>query len=190
MFKIDSRVEAILFDAEGVVIDTEPLWDKSQELLMEGLGLSYDRELLKPKLAGQTILEGVQTMKEIYNLQEDKRLLAKTREVLIHRLFENDICWIDGFLAFFEQVKIKKLRYCIATSMQKDLMIKINAKLKLDDLFEGRVYHISDVGNKSKPEPDIFLFSAKKLKVAPENCLVIEDSPHGIKAAKRRICIA
>ena len=56
------NIEAIIFDAEGVVVDTEALWDKSQEELLGRRGLLYDREYLKPKMAGQTLLEGAQLM--------------------------------------------------------------------------------------------------------------------------------
>ena len=49
------HVKAIVFDAEGVVVDTEILWDKSQEVLLGNRGLEYDREYLKPKMAGQTL---------------------------------------------------------------------------------------------------------------------------------------
>jgi len=179
------NIHAILFDAEGVVIDTEPLWDKSQELLMKELGLVYDRSRLKPAMAGKTILEGVMVMKRMYGIGGEASVLADRRARLIGQLFEEDIHWVDGFKDFFEEIKRRGLDYCIATSMERHLMDKVNNKLHVNQLFRDQVYHISDVGHRSKPNPDIFLYAADQLGVSKESCVVIEDSPLGILAAKR-----
>lgn len=180
-----SRIKAIIFDAEGVVVDTEILWDKSQEVLLERRKLDYDREYLKPKMAGQTLLEGAQLMVDYYKLDEDAQLIANERKVLIHDLFENEIHFIQGFVQFMDALKNPGLPISIATAMDKRLMKKVEAKLKLSQIFGEHIYFIEDVGNKSKPAPDVFLLAAKKLGINPSNCLVIEDAPHGIEAASR-----
>ncbi len=181
---MEKLLKAVIFDAEGVVIDTEPLWDKSQTILMERRGLVYDRAHLKPLMAGRTILEGVRVMKDYYNLDEDENKLTRERKELIENLFLHDIAYIDGFKAFFEWLETTDLTSCIATSLRKKLMILVEQKLPVRDLFGNAIFHIEDVGNKSKPAPDIFLYAAKEMGITPENCLVIEDSPYGIEAAK------
>ena len=85
-----SSIKGIIFDAEGVVVDTEILWDKSQDILLEKRGLEYDRDYLKPRMAGQTLLEGARLMVEYYKLDEDPSIIAQERNVLIHDLFENN----------------------------------------------------------------------------------------------------
>jgi HAD superfamily hydrolase (TIGR01509 family) len=176
--------DALIFDAEGVVVDTEVLWDKSQEILLARRGLPYDRDYLKPRMAGGTVLKGAKIMIDYFGLDDDPATLAKEREKIIQQLFETDIHFIPGFIEFLQFVKSKGLKHCIATSMQKTLMIKVNKKLHLDELFENRIYHIEDVNNVAKPHPDIFLYAAERLQTAPERCMVIEDSPNGIKAAR------
>lgn len=180
-----NHIKAIIFDAEGVVVDTEILWDKSQEVLLERRGLEYDREYLKPKMAGQTLLEGAQLMVEYYRLDEDAQLIAQERKELIHALFENEINYIDGFLQFMNSLKNTELPVSIATAMDKILMKKVEAKLKLSHIFGEHIYFIEDVGNKSKPAPDVFLLAANKMGINPSSCLVLEDAPHGIEAASR-----
>jgi beta-phosphoglucomutase len=179
------HIEAIIFDAEGVVVDTEALWDKSQEVLLGRRGLRWNREYLKPKMAGQTLLEGAQLMVDHYGLDEEAQLIAQERKVLIDDLFENEINFIDGFLQFIDSLKSTSMRISIATAMDKNLMKKVEAKLNLTTIYGEHIYFIEDVGNKSKPEPDVFLLAAEKMEVDPSNCLVIEDAPHGIEAAKR-----
>lgn len=179
------HIKAIIFDAEGVVVDTEILWDKSQEVLLERRGLEYDREYLKPKMAGQTLLEGAQLMVDYYKLDEDPMPIALERKALINDLFENEINYIDGFLLFMNSLKNTSMPISIATAMDKTLMKKVEAKLKLKDIYGEHIYFIEDVGNKSKPEPDVFLLAAEKMGMHPSSCLVIEDAPHGIEAANR-----
>jgi HAD superfamily hydrolase (TIGR01509 family) len=180
-----SNIKGIIFDAEGVVVDTEILWDKSQDILLEKRGLKYDRDYLKPRMAGQTLLEGAQLMVDYYKLDEDPSDIAQERNMLIHDLFEHDIRYINGFMPFVEQLNGSPLKKGIATAMKRSLMTKVEAKLRLQDIFGQHIYYIEDVGNRSKPEPDVFLHAAEKMHLDPHQCIVIEDAPHGIEAAKR-----
>jgi len=180
-----NHIEAIIFDAEGVVVDTEKLWDDSQDILLGNRGLIYDRDYLKPRMAGQTLLDGATLMVEYYGLNEKPDSIAHERREIIHDLFEKEISFIRGFQKFMEWVQTTTLQYAIATAMNKTLMEKVERRLGLQSYFGRHIYYIEDVGNKSKPAPDVFLLAAKMLGVLPKNCLVIEDAPHGIEAAKR-----
>ena len=136
-------------------------------------------------MAGQTLLEGARLMVEYYDLEEDAALIAQERKILIHDLFEGEINFIDGFLPFLSSLKNTSLQIGIATAMSKSLMRKVEKKLRLKKIFGEHISFIEDVGNKSKPAPDVFLLAAEKLSRCPSKCLVIEDAPHGIEAANR-----
>jgi len=181
-------IEAILFDAEGVVIDSEAIWDKGQIVFLEKRGITYDREKVKPLLTGQSMIDGVRIMKSLSgyeNLVGDDEILAQERLDIVQELFKKEIAFISGFEEFHKRVN-GDYKICIATAMDEKLLKDVDTKLDLTSLFGGNVYSISDVGGKSKckENPDIFLYSAEKLGVNPEKCLVIEDAPHGIDAAK------
>jgi len=180
-----SHIEAIIFDAEGVVVNTEKLWDESQEVLLQKRGMAYDRSYLKPRMAGQTLLQGAQLMVDYYGLHERPEEIAHERKVIIDQLFEGSIPYIEGFESFMHWVSTTDLKIAVATAMSKHLMKKVEKQLDLRKYFNEHIYFIEDVGNKSKPEPDVFLHSAHKIGVRPGHCLVIEDAPHGIEAANR-----
>jgi beta-phosphoglucomutase len=179
-------IKAILFDAEGVVIDTEDIWDKGAIIFLEKRGIKYDREKVKSLLTGQSMIDGVKIMQNLYveKLTGDVKDLANERLEIIQKLFRTKIKFIPGFLEFYKNVS-EKYKTCIATAMNKQLLKNVSEKLNLVSLFNKNIYSIDDVGGKSKPNPEIFLYSAKKLRVKPANCMVIEDAPHGITAAKR-----
>ena len=184
------HIEAIIFDAEGVVVNTERLWDESQEILLGKRGLEYDRDYLKPRMAGQTLLEGVELMVNYYGLDVNPIDIAHERKVIIEALFDGSIPYIDGFEQFIHWTSTNHLKTSVATAMNRQLMEKVERQLNLKQYFHEHIYFIEDVGNKSKPEPDVFLYAAEKLGVRPEKCVVIEDAPHGIEAAKRAGMVA
>ena len=176
-------IDTIIFDAEGVVIDTEAIWDKGQEIFLRRRGFVYDRERIKPLLTGRTLAEGAEIMKQAYSFEGDTETLAQERADVVRELFIHETSFINGFLQFYESVR-SRYKTCIATSMDRDLLKFVDQRLNLSALFENRIYTLDKVGYRSKPNPDIFLYAAQQLGSSPKNCVVIEDAPHGIDAAK------
>lgn len=177
-------IDTIIFDAEGIVIDTETIWDKGQAIFLQRRGFVYDREHIKPLLTGRTLAEGVEVMKQAYRFDGDTEALARERADIVRELFMHETTFINGFLPFFATVRAR-YKTCIATSMDQELLKLVDQHLNLSTLFENRIYTLDKVGFRSKPNPDIFLYAAQQLESSPGNCVVIEDAPHGIDAAKR-----
>ena len=184
-------IDTIIFDAEGIVIDTETIWDKGQAIFLQRRGFVYDRERIKPLLTGRTLAEGVEVMKQAYHFEGDTEALAHERADIVRELFIHETAFIEGFLSFYESVR-SRYKTCVATAMDQDLLKLVDQNLNLSALFENRIYTLDKVGYRSKPNPDIFLYAAQQLGSAPEHCVVIEDAPHGIDAAKSAgmCCIA
>lgn len=178
-------LEAILFDCEGVIIDSETIWDRGQKEFLRRRGCVYDRARTKPLLTGRSLAEGVMVMQEQYGFGGDVEEQARERQEIVRGLFATEVSFIDGFREFFEENVRGHYRTCIATAMVEDLFKLVDDRLGLSRLFDGRVYFLSHVGGRSKPNPDLFLYAAAELGTPPESCLVIEDAPHGIEAARR-----
>lgn len=176
-------IKAIIFDCDGVVIDSEKAWDQSQEIFLERRKLKYNREKIKPLITGQSMINGVKIMKQFYGFTGDNKKLAEERTQIIQELMSNSVGFIPGFLEFYQEIKNKYLT-CIATALHRSMLDNVAKNLRLNELFNNNLFSIDDVGGKSKPDPAIFLYAAKQLKVKPNECVVIEDSPNGIMAAK------
>lgn len=176
--------DAIIFDLDGVILDSEKIWDRGQEIFFGRRGIRYERDKIKPLMSGQSILAGARIMKEAFNLPEPPEAVARERVEIVRVLFQGEIPYVPGFEAFFEAVKTAH-RTCVATAMEASLLELVDAKLGLRKRFGGHVYSVADVGNVGKPDPDLFLYAARQLESAPARCLVIEDSPNGIEAARR-----
>jgi beta-phosphoglucomutase-like phosphatase (HAD superfamily) len=177
-------IDAIIFDAEGVVFDSETIWDKGQREFLGRRGISYDRRVLKPQLTGRSLVEGVRVMQDLYGFSGDLQELARERIDIVRPFFETEVRFLNGFLEFFMQFR-SNYKTCIATSLASNLLASLEKSLQLSSLFAGNVFSIADVGNVGKPAPDLFLFAARRLDTQAAHCLVIEDAPLGIAAAKR-----
>ena len=184
-------VEAFLFDLDGVVIDTEAVWDEEARISLGRSGLTYDRTYLKPLLAGKSLVEGAAIIVTTYGLSVDPRELAALRRKTFIELLGNHVTFVPGFMQFYETVR-RGYRTCIATGMDGGCLEAVDRKIGLRALFDGHVYNTESVEGKSKPAPDLFLYAAWRLGVDPSRCVVIEDSPSGVLAANRAnmACIA
>lgn len=177
-------IDTIIFDNEGVVVDTEAIWDRGQAEFLRRRGFIYDRERTKPLLTGASLEEGARALMHQYGFGGDPAELAKERMEIVFELFEKEIKFIDGFPDFFEQIR-GRFKTCIATAMSPELLEIADKKLGLSALFQGRIFSAADVGYRTKPRPDLFLHAARRLESKSENCVVIEDAPFGIEAARR-----
>jgi len=177
-------IDTIIFDCEGIVADTEDIWDIGQREFLRRRGFVYDRQKIKPLLTGKTLLEGTRILKRECGFSGDSEKLALERKDIVKDLLEHKIQFIEGFIDFFSRVR-GAYKTCIATSMDEDLLEIVDRRLGLSKLFEGKIFSLANVGYNSKPDPRIFLYAAQQLGSISENCLVIEDSPYGVEAAKR-----
>ncbi|MCU0784697.1 MAG: HAD family phosphatase [Verrucomicrobia bacterium] len=180
----NSKITTIIFDADGVVVDSEKIWDEAQTEFSRRHGIPYERAKLKPLLAGRSQAEAIEILKVEYGLSGDAQSLAGERMALVKRGFEEGVEFMSGFREFFQRIR-SDYQTCIATSMPEELLAIIDGRLGLSKLFGGQIYSLIAVGYRSKPNPDIFLHAAKQLGAEPANCLVIEDAPHGVEAARR-----
>lgn len=175
------HVDALIFDAEGVIIDTEPVWDEGQRVFLARRNVEYERERVKPHLTGRSLEDGTRALMDIYDIAGDVETLARERADIVRELMP-EVGFVSGFPQFFETVR-SDYRTCVASAMADDLFDVVDRSLGIRRLFEDRVYLLSDVGFRSKPNPALFLHAAEAIETPPPACVVIEDAPHGIAAA-------
>lgn len=176
--------QAIIFDLEGVVIDTEPIWDEINIEFLARRNIKPDLHAIKLQTMGRTIEEGIAVMMKDYGFKGNLTNMVNERRKIAENLLLKEINFIAGFEDFFKSVK-DLYQVAVATSMERLFFNDVDKRLNLTHLFNGHIYSIEDIGFVSKPNPEIFLHAAFKLGVKPQDCTVIEDSPHGVTAANR-----
>lgn len=183
--------EAIIFDLDGVIINSESLWDESSRIILSRFGFEYKRSEIKHLCTGKSLFESSKIIHDFYQLPVQIEELSQMRKKLVAALYQEKLDFMDGFLDFIQILMDKKIPIAIATSSQQDLLELVNVKLSLSRFFREHIYTIDTLSLPSKPAPDIFLYAARRLSIPAEKCIAIEDSPYGVQAVKnaRMYCI-
>jgi HAD superfamily hydrolase (TIGR01509 family) len=176
-----ARLEAVLFDMDGVIIDSEPLWSDAEKQLLARRNLPYSPSL-KTAMMGRDARGAVGYLIEHYSLTESLGKLIEERNQLIAELFKEHLKAIPGALDLVRSVIAAGILTGLVSSSPKPLVELALEKLVTTGLFDLTLS--GDQVVRGKPAPDIYITAAEKLGVKPEYCLVIEDAPHGVAAAK------
>jgi beta-phosphoglucomutase-like phosphatase (HAD superfamily) len=175
-------MRGIIFDCDGVVIDTESIWDEAQVELLGRRGLPYDRATLKPLMTGRIAVESIQVMIDHCDMSERAEDLAVERYDIYHRLLPDRVRYLPGFEEFFDRVIRGRFPAAVGTSMSEKTLAVVDDRVRLRDRFGPHLYTVEAAGGRSKPEPDVFLHAAAKLGLKASDCVVLEDSPAGVEA--------
>ena len=178
---MSKKIKAVLFDMDGVIFDTEREYLKEWEAIFKKYGYKMKKEIYISVMG-----RGRKKVKEIFkekfgeDLPIDKMYIEKDK-MLKKAVENNKVPLKEGALELLEFLKENGYKIALATSAKRE-RVKIQVShAKIENIFDAIVCS-EDITN-SKPDPEIFLKAAEKVCVNPENCIVIEDSEAGIKAA-------
>ena len=181
-----NTIKGAVFDFDGTLIDTEPIYDKiHQDLVIKyGNGKKYGGEIRK-YIAGATKLKACKALVEGYDIKLSPEEIASIRDEISKTAFAN-CSFMPGARELTHKLKHEfNIKTAVATSSSKNSVeIKTNhikdwLKEDIDKLICGDDKRIKN----GKPNPDIFLLAIKELGLNVEECIIFEDAINGIKAA-------
>jgi len=190
------KFKAIIFDMDGTIISTETIWQSATQQVLDTYTnhLSQDqKDEIKTFLKGLALYESCKYIKKHSLLDVTAEEILEKKAALAHDLYTTlGVTFIPFFQDFHKKVAGLGLKSAIATNATQETVARTVSQLPLKDFFKEHIYHIDMVNRVCKPNPAIFLHAAKQIDVEPQHCVVIEDSVHGIKAAKAAgmYCIA
>lgn len=183
MFDGGIKIKAFIFDMDGVIIDSEPLHFESDRMVMREFGVELTDEELN-RFVGVANPQMWAELKDKYNIDLSiDELLERQHANKLKLLEEMELETISGIDELISDLQKKGIAIALASSSSKEFIELVLKKLGITECFQAIVS--GDDVEKGKPEPDIFLKAAELLKVSPENCIVLEDSGHGVNAAKK-----
>ena len=174
------KFAAIVFDMDGVLLDTERLWREIENDFFRKYFPDFD--FSGADFTGSSLYCVLDFLKKNFDFPfSDAEFLEIRKKFALEKIYKK--CeMMPNAHAFLKKISAK-MPAALGTSSCREWMNAAVARHDLDDFFAAKV-SVDDAGKKGKPAPDIFLKCAEKLKIPPEKCVVIEDSTVGILAAK------
>ncbi len=178
-----SQLKAVIFDMDGVIIDSEPLWAKAEFDVFSSVGVTLTEALCR-KTASMTTREVKNFWFERFPWKNQSLESVENRVIdLVGNLIQTEGQAIDGIRELVMALKDNGLKIGLATNSPERLIPLVLEKVGVLEYFDAW----SSVENEEnrKPYPDVYLSTARKLEVNPEHCMAIEDSSLGLEAAKK-----
>jgi pseudouridine 5'-phosphatase len=177
---MEDRITALLFDMDGLMVDTEPLARQSWERVAAAHGSTLSDDLFNRMLGRRTVESARMVLDEIQlPLTLDELVERKTNEYLAS--LNSGVPAMPGLFALLDLLEARVIPWAVATSTPRPV-----AEIVLEKLGVRGRYHALAGGDevvRGKPAPDIFLLAAERLGVSPEACLALEDTATGCVAA-------
>ena len=173
-----SNFSLIIFDCDGVLVDSERITTITfGKVLEEECGLSLSFEILIETFMGQSSQRCLEIIEEMLGHKAPNDLESRYQKE-IKKALQESVTTIAGVEKALSEISIP---YCVASGGSHEKMLTTLGKTKLLPYFKKNLFSTSDVSN-GKPHPDVYLLAAKNMNCTnPNQCLVIEDSPIGVK---------
>ncbi|HLP70625.1 MAG TPA: HAD family phosphatase [Rhizobium sp.] len=172
----------VIFDCDGVLVDSEPI---SIEVLVASFaraGVLIDEAGAYRRFLGRSLSTVIAAAREEFGLDMDEAFLERLRQDLFAR-FRADLRPIPGVIGALEALQAHGIDWCVASSSHMERIRLSLTVTGLIDRFDPNIFSAAMVA-RGKPAPDLFLHAAERMGRTPSACIVIEDSPAGIEAAK------
>jgi len=171
-------IQGIIYDFDGVIADSEVLANLVLAEAVSSLGLPTTLQQSFDRYMGKRSAEIVTAIEESLGRKISPTFTDDLRAVTLAR-FRSELREVSGAQDFI--LRYAHLPSCIASSSSMERLSVSLEAVRLSEAFGNRVFS-ADLVPRGKPHPDIFLYAADKIGLAPEYCLVVEDSPNGVRA--------
>jgi HAD superfamily hydrolase (TIGR01509 family) len=177
-----NRVELVIFDCDGVLVDSEPIALRINQEMLANIGWHLGTEEIVDQFVGKSITANRETVEAHLGVPLPEGWLDEF-VARIHAAHAAELERVDGVTEALAGIDALGIPTCVASS---GTHAKIEHSLRLVGLYErfvGRIFSATDVAA-GKPAPDLFLHAAATLRADPAACVVVEDSRYGVLAAR------
>ncbi len=173
-------IKAAIFDMDGLMVDTEPIWDETFYQILNSHGLERD-ENFRDSAKGTSGIVLIRNLQKRYPECDAERFVQEWSQAVYDAVKDEGAPARKGLFNLLNYFKDRDIKCIVASSSEMCLIDAEWNAHKLENWFEGRV-SAQEVKH-SKPEPDVFLLACERLGVKPEEAIVFEDSNAGCHAA-------
>jgi HAD superfamily hydrolase (TIGR01509 family) len=174
-------IKFIIFDCDGVLVDSEIIGIRIEVELLHSAGCAISVEQLTERFSGMSWGDILLILEKESGLNLKDQLLSKTEAELDERI-PAEVRAMDGVRVVLEQLQYPR---CVCSNTKMSRLEAMLTNVGLKDYFAPNIFSAKDLGEgRAKPKPDIFLLGAERMGFDPSQTLVVEDSVHGVQAAR------
>ena len=182
-------IKAVIFDMDGVMINSEPLWEKTERKLLARRGIDYSPDY-RDKIVGLNQKDSGRLLVDTFELDETVEDIINERVDILTEIYKKELETVEPLVPLLNELRNEGVPLAVASSSPMRLIKFVLEMFSLEDYFEVLVS--GECTENGKPHPDIYLEAARLLGVEPSECLAIEDSINGVLSAKAAgmVCVA
>jgi HAD superfamily hydrolase (TIGR01509 family) len=174
------EIKAVVFDLDGLMIDTEPLAQEAWDIVLRGYGHRLKTSVFD-RMIGLRLTESSVVLKESYGLEVSPEELVEQEGRAMYQIIERGIPTMPGMFRLLSELDRRQMPWAVATSSFREYAIDVMGRLDLLERCEAIA--AGDEVEHGKPQPDVYLLAAERLGIDPTHCMALEDSPPGVNAA-------
>ncbi len=184
------KSQAIIFDMDGLLIDSIIHWIEMDTKFFGDRGAVLTPEIMV-RLNGKSQIENATWLINHFGWPETPEEYIQSRKSMIDSIYSHKTLIMPGADELVKKIAISDKKQAIASGAQKEWIDMVTTRFGWKEYIDEEL-SVDHVGHKGKPEPDVYLYAAKKLCMDPQDCIVFEDAENGVVAAKRAgmTCIA
>jgi len=179
---ITSMITTIIFDLDGVLIDSELYWQKDEMPFLKKLIPTWNSKHER-KIIGMNVDNLYQYLVSEFKMKVSKKEFLKGYDQLALAIYQKKTQLLPNSIDLLQRLNQEKYTIAMASSSPRHWIDWLLERIDISKFFT-LIISAEDSGGKGKPSPEIYLYTAKKLKKNPKECLAIEDSHNGVLAAK------
>jgi HAD superfamily hydrolase (TIGR01509 family) len=171
------RTQLVIFDCDGVLVDSEPISLRTFTEALHDLGLDLSEEQMFDNFVGYSMKHCMELVHKLLGRPTPENFVAELQARTFER-FKAELKPMPGIAQALDELSVP---FCVASSGAHEKMRTTLGITGLLPRFEGKMFSATQVA-RGKPAPDVYLFAAEKMGVEPGRCVVVEDAPPGVQA--------
>ncbi len=177
---MERKIKGYIFDLDGTLIDSLDAWVNIGKRYLKGKYIEAD-DALDNIMKNMSFKEGATYIKETYHLSDSVEDILQGLYLLVEKRYENDVQLYDGVQEFLEKCHQKGYTMCVLTASSSRLAKKALERLGVIKYFD-HIYSCQTIGY-TKRQPEVYLEVIKRMKLKPNQCVVVEDALYAIQTA-------
>ncbi len=175
-------MDAVIFDMDGVIVDSEIHWKTTEGYFLQSLIPTWSVND-QDRIIGLGVLDLYALLANTYHLQKTKEQFLEIYQEMANEIYGQKVSLMEGFTDLLSALNSKNIPIALASSSPASWINIMLDRFSLRDSFKV-VVSADELAGQGKPSPAIYLLTAKRLGVRPDKCIAIEDSKNGVLSAK------